>query len=78
MQNCAIFHSKIPFPLSLTRMLESVESEGLSHIVHWTEDEKGFVICDVDLFLSTVLPKYFGSSAETKMRSFYRKLNRWG
>ena len=56
----SIFHSKQSFPLNLTRMLESVESEGLSHVVHWTEDEKGFVICDADLFLSTALPQFFG------------------
>lgn len=77
-QHDAIFNSKISFPLNLTRMLESVESKGLSHIVHWSEDTKSFVICDIDLFLRDVLPKFFKSSEKTKIRSFYRKLNRWG
>eukprot|EP00579_Thalassiosira_antarctica_P025189 CAMPEP_0202013358 /NCGR_PEP_ID=MMETSP0905-20130828/25926_1 /ASSEMBLY_ACC=CAM_ASM_000554 /TAXON_ID=420261 /ORGANISM="Thalassiosira antarctica, Strain CCMP982" /LENGTH=420 /DNA_ID=CAMNT_0048572881 /DNA_START=35 /DNA_END=1293 /DNA_ORIENTATION=+ len=77
-QHDAILNSKISFPLNLTRMLESVESKGLSHIVHWSEDAKSFVICDIDLFLRDVLSLFFKSSEKTKIRSFYRKLNRWG
>lgn len=73
-----IFNSKISFPLNLTRMLEAAKDMGKEHIIHWSDDEKSFVIADIDLFLSEVLPKYFKSSENTKIRSFYRKLNRWG
>ena len=55
----AVFNSKLAFPLSLTHMLESVEGMGLAHIVHWGEHEKSFMICDIDLFVSDVLPKFF-------------------
>ena len=55
----AVFNSKLAFPLSLTHMLESVESMGLSHIIHWAEHEKSFMICDIDGFVSEVLPKFF-------------------
>ena len=55
----AVFNSKISFPITLTHMLESAEGMGLSHIVHWREDERSFMICDIDLFLSEVLPKFF-------------------
>ena len=54
-----IFGDKTSFPLNLTRMLESVEAMGLAHIVRWTNDEKKFVIYDVDAFLNEVLPKFF-------------------
>ena len=54
-----IFTGRFSFPLNLTRMLESVESMGLAHIIHWREDEKSFIFCDEDLFLSEVLPKFF-------------------
>jgi len=77
-QHDAIFNSKISFPLNLTRMLETVKDKGLAHIVHWSDDNKSFIICDIDLFLTDVLPKFFKSSEKTKIRSFYRKLNRWG
>lgn len=73
-----IYNSKVAFPLNLTRMLEAAEGMGKSHIVHWSEDGKSFIICDLDLFLKEVLPKFFKSSENTKIRSFYRKLNRWG
>ena len=54
-----IFNSKISFPLNLTYMLESVESIGKSHIIHWMANMKSFVIYDIDLFLSEVLPVFF-------------------
>ena len=54
-----IFNSKISFPLNLTYMLESVESMGKSHIIHWMANKKSFVIYDIDLFLSEVLPLFF-------------------
>jgi hypothetical protein len=31
----------------------------MAHIVSWSEDEKSFVIYDVDTFLVEVLPKFF-------------------
>jgi hypothetical protein len=77
-KNEPVFNSKVSFPLNLLRMLETVEGLGLSHIVSWAENERSFVIYDVDLFLIEVLPKFFSSSENTKIRSFYRKLNRWG
>ena len=57
--NMRTFNGRFSFPLNLTRMLESVESMGLAHIVHWREDEKSFIFCDEELFLSEVLPKFF-------------------
>ena len=54
-----IFNSKISFPLNLTYMLESVEAMGKSHIIHWMANMKSFVIYDIDLFLSEVLPLFF-------------------
>mmetsp|Transcript_6378 Transcript_6378/g.14422 ORF Transcript_6378/g.14422 Transcript_6378/m.14422 type:complete len:638 (+) Transcript_6378:45-1958(+) len=73
-----VFHGKGSFPLNLTLMLESVESINLSHVVSWLPSGESFVIHDPDLFLSEVLHKFFKSSKNTKIRSFYRKLNRWG
>mmetsp|Transcript_15522 Transcript_15522/g.37210 ORF Transcript_15522/g.37210 Transcript_15522/m.37210 type:complete len:644 (+) Transcript_15522:288-2219(+) len=73
-----IFHGKGSFPLNLTLMLESAESKNLSHIVSWLPNGQSFVIHDPDQFLAEVLPKFFKSSQNTKIRSFYRKLNRWG
>ena len=55
----ALLSSKNAFPLNLTRMLESVVPMGMAHIVSWTEDEKSFVIYDVDTFLVEILPKFF-------------------
>ena len=55
----ALLSSKNAFPLNLTRMLESVVPMGMAHIVSWSEDEKSFVIYDVDTFLVEVLPKFF-------------------
>lgn len=55
----ALLSSKNAFPLNLTRMLESVVPMGMAHIVSWTEDEKSFVIYDVDTFLVEVLPNFF-------------------
>lgn len=52
----ALFSSKNAFPLILTHMLESVMHW---HIVSWMEDEKSFVIHDVDTFLVEVLPNFF-------------------
>eukprot|EP00986_Skeletonema_menzelii_P006805 scaffold2584_cov141-Skeletonema_menzelii.AAC.3 len=83
-----VFHGKGSFPLNLALMLESVEhpwpsdngSDGgkMNHIVSWLPCGTGFVIHQPDLFLSEVLPRFFKSSQNTKLRSFYRKLNRWG
>jgi hypothetical protein len=35
-----ILISKNAFPLNLTRMLESVERMGKTHIINWTEDKR--------------------------------------
>ena len=50
-QREAMFNKKLAFPLNLTRMLESVESTGYSHVIHWSPGGDSFVICDVDLLL---------------------------
>lgn len=73
-----VINSKISFPLNLTRMLESATAMGFDHIIHWSDDGLSFIICDIDSFLSQALPKFFKASENTKIRSFYRKLNRWG
>jgi hypothetical protein len=40
-------------------LLEIVEKMGKAHIVSWTEDERSFVIYDVDAFLIEVVPYFF-------------------
>jgi len=73
-----VFHGKGSFPLNLAVMLESVDSLNFNHIISWLPSGKSFVIHHPDQFLAVVLPKFFRSSKHTKLRSFYRKLNRWG
>mmetsp|Transcript_9952 Transcript_9952/g.20415 ORF Transcript_9952/g.20415 Transcript_9952/m.20415 type:complete len:595 (+) Transcript_9952:230-2014(+) len=72
------FEGKGSFPMNLCLMLESVEKHNLTHIISWLPCGTGFLIHDHDAFFAEVLPKYFKSSQHTKLRSFYRKLNRWG
>ena len=55
----SIFGGKGTFPLNLAHMLESVESEGLSHIISWLECGTCFVIYDCVVFMTSVLPKFF-------------------
>ncbi|EED95139.1 hypothetical protein THAPSDRAFT_2218 [Thalassiosira pseudonana CCMP1335] len=75
----SIFHGKSSFPLNLTLMLESVERFGLDHIVSWQKGGGSFVIRDESSFLKEVVPRFFAiSNPDSKMRSFSRKLNRWG
>ena len=56
------------FPFKLYDMLEYA-SDSVEHgsAVSWTEDGKGFIIRDKDLFLNDIVPLFF---RQTKFRSF--------
>ncbi|KAL3798236.1 hypothetical protein ACHAW5_003503 [Stephanodiscus triporus] len=47
-------------------------------MVSWLPEGRSFAIKDPAGFLELLLPMFFKSSKDTKLRSFYRKLNRWG
>ena len=47
----------------------------MEHIVSWTPDGKSFVIHNMQIFQSYILPRYFHG---IKFDSFQRKLYRWG
>ena len=65
---------KLPksFPQILHEILSTPECEP---IIHWLPDGFSFVISDKQRFSDEILPKYFN---RTLLRSFNRKLNRWG
>jgi hypothetical protein len=63
------------FPWKLHEMLEDAEEEGLSSIVSWLPDGKGFKVLDQAFFVTKILPRY---SKQTKYKSFQRQLNIWG
>mmetsp|Transcript_20110 Transcript_20110/g.57063 ORF Transcript_20110/g.57063 Transcript_20110/m.57063 type:complete len:322 (-) Transcript_20110:50-1015(-) len=63
-----------PFPRRLFAMLSDAEREGNTHIVSWVDEGRAFFVHDHDLFVSTVLPRYF---RQTKYRSFQRQLNNY-
>ncbi|ACI64245.1 predicted protein [Thalassiosira pseudonana CCMP1335] len=74
----SIFQGKCSFPLNLILMLETVGTMGLEHVISWLPCGTCFMIYDNEVFLNNVLPKFFQTRKQTKIRSFYRKLNRWG
>lgn len=70
-----LFAGKGSFPMNLCLMLEKVEGMDHSWAVSWSPDGSSFFIKNTEGFLKSVLPLFF---RKTKLRSFYRKLNRWG
>jgi hypothetical protein len=65
------------FPRRLYEMLESEaklesSSPGETFVISWSESGKAFRILDVELFATTVLPRYFRTK---KFSSFQRNLN---
>ena len=63
---------KKSFPGMLREILSDDEH---AHIISWSHSGKHFVIHDIHLFTTVILPKYF---RQVIFRSFVRKLNRWG
>jgi hypothetical protein len=60
------------FPEMLREILSNEEH---AHIISWSHSGKHFVVHDIHLFTTVILPKYF---RQVIFRSFVRKLNRWG
>lgn len=60
---------------SFPEMLREILSEEHARIISWSHSGKHFVIHDIHLFTTVILPKYF---RQVIFRSFVRKLNRWG
>lgn len=52
-----------------------MNQKDMEHIVSWTPDGKSFVIHNMQIFQSYILPRYFHG---IKFDSFQRKLYRWG
>ena len=63
------------FPTKLYKMLEIVESLGLSHAVSWLPDGRSFKVKNPAQFMDLVAPQFFKF---TQYRSFQRQLNLWG
>ncbi len=60
------------FPRILHEILSTPECQP---IVHWLPDGLSFIIADKQRFSDEILPTYFNRGV---LRSFIRKLNRWG
>jgi hypothetical protein len=67
-------HQCIPFPWKLHEMLEASEKDGFGSIVSWLPDGKSFKVNIPDLFVASIVSRYFN---HTKYRSFQRQLNIW-
>jgi len=65
----------LSFPIKLHEMLNSVEEEGLSHIVSWQPHGRCFIIRKSEEFEKQLLERFFGV---TKKSSFQRQLNMYG
>lgn len=63
------------FPSKLYRVLEKVETLGLSAAVSWQPHGRAFLIKDRDLFMTDVVPRFFKAK---KIRSFQRQCHLWG
>jgi len=63
--------SQDPFPVKLHKIIDRIESNGLSSIVSWCPHGRAFKIHDNNLFEKEVMSRYF---YQTKMSSFTRQL----
>ena len=68
---------KVPFPLKLFKMLESIDrsSPELAQFISWQPHGRCFRVHDLQKFREHVLPKFFN---HTQYTSFRRQLNLWG
>jgi hypothetical protein len=64
-----------PFPEKLHLMLESIEEEGLDHVVSWLPHGRSFMVHKPKEFVAEIMPNYF---KQTKLTSFQRQLNLYG
>ena len=62
------------FPTKVFKMLNGVEELGLTSAVSWLPHGHAFIIKDKELFINTVVPKFFKA---IKIRSFQRQLHLW-
>jgi len=68
---------KVPFPLKLFQMLESIDlySPEFSQFISWQPHGRCFRVHNLEQFREQVLPKFFN---HTQYTSFRRQLNLWG
>jgi hypothetical protein len=64
-----------PFPQKLSRMLDTVEREGLSEVVGFFSHGRAFAIHKQRRFVNDIMPRFFRQS---KLTSFQRQLNLYG
>ena len=64
------------FPMKLYRILDQIETDGLSKIVSWQPHGRAFLIRDYGLFVSIIMPRYFPKIK--KITSLQRQLNLYG
>jgi len=60
------------FPITLYRMLETVEKDGRSWIVSWDPHGRFFTVHKPKVFSETMMREFFH---QTKFKSFLRQLN---
>jgi len=63
------------FPTKLHNLLENAESRGYANVISWQEGGTSFKVWNPEVFVSTIMPKYFKQS---KLKSFQRQLNIYG
>lgn len=68
-------HVKESFPEKIYRMLEYVESKGLTDIISWYNDGTAFRVHQPEKFLHEIVPLFF---AQRQFDSFRRQLGNYG
>lgn len=63
------------FPTKLHSLLENAEKRGYANVISWQEGGTSFKVWNPEVFVSTIMPKYFKQS---KLKSFQRQLNIYG
>ncbi len=58
------------FPTKLHNLLENAEKRGYANIISWQEGGTSFKVWNAEVFVSTIMPKYFKQS---KLKSFQRQ-----
>lgn len=58
------------FPLKLQRILDKLESDGITDVLSWQPHGRAFRVRDSDRFVNEILPLYFN---QTKYSSFQRQ-----
>ena len=58
------------FPTKLHSLLENAEKRGYANVISWQEGGTSFKVWNPEVFVSTIMPKYFKQS---KLKSFQRQ-----